>query len=153
MSAHTLLVAHNVAVLDALLTGVRTSLSDDADQDEAAAIFAREVTRFEEVYDGAMSVLHTARDNWKDVKYAQGKGRLAREAQKDKDVRSVHSTEVYPFCMSTKGYFAFPPSTPGTSRSSYPAFIPQSPNTKKTFVDKSAPEKGDETPSEETTPR
>ncbi|KAG1871408.1 hypothetical protein F4604DRAFT_1583403 [Suillus subluteus] len=94
MSAHTLLVAHNVAVLDALLTGVRTILSGHADPIEAAAIFSREVTRFEEVYDGAMSVLHTARDNWKDVKYARGKGRLAREAQKDKDVRSVHSTEV-----------------------------------------------------------
>ncbi|KAG1871426.1 tRNA-guanine(15) transglycosylase-like protein [Suillus subluteus] len=73
MSAHTLLVAHNVAVLDALLTGVRTILSDHADQDEAAAIFAREVTRFEEVYDGGISVLHTARDNWKDVKYARVK--------------------------------------------------------------------------------
>lgn len=94
MSAHTLLVAHNVAVLDALLTGVRTILSGHADQNEAAAIFSREVTRFEKVYDGAMSVFHTARDNWKDVKHARGKGRLAREAQKDKDVRSVHSTEV-----------------------------------------------------------
>jgi queuine tRNA-ribosyltransferase len=94
MSAHTLLVAHNVAVLDALLTGVRIILSGHADQNEAATIFAREVERFEEVYDGAMSVFHTARDNWKDVKYARGKGRLAREAQKDKDVRSVHSTEV-----------------------------------------------------------
>lgn len=94
MSAHTLLVAHNVAVLDALLTGVRTILLGHADQNEAAAIFAREVIRFEEVYDGSMSVLHTARDNWKDVKYARGKGRLAREAQKHKDVRSVHSTEV-----------------------------------------------------------
>jgi queuine tRNA-ribosyltransferase len=94
MSAHTLLVVHNVAVLDALLTGVRTILSGHADQNEAAAIFAREVDRFEEVYDGAMSVFYTAQDNWKDVKYARGKGRLAREVQKDKDVRSVHSTEV-----------------------------------------------------------
>jgi queuine tRNA-ribosyltransferase len=94
MSAHTLLVAHNVAVLDSLLTGVRTILSGHADQNEAAAIFSREVTRFEEVYDGAMSVLHIARGNWKDVKHARGKGRLAREAQKEKDVRSVHSTEV-----------------------------------------------------------
>jgi queuine tRNA-ribosyltransferase len=94
MSAHTLLVVHNVAVLDALLTGVRTILSGHIDEHEAAAIFAREVERFEEVYDGAMSVFHTARDNWKDVKNARGKGRLAREAQKDKDVRSVHSTEV-----------------------------------------------------------
>ncbi|KAG1771949.1 hypothetical protein EV702DRAFT_1134706 [Suillus placidus] len=50
--------------------------------------------------------------------------------------------------MSTKGYFAFPPSTPGTSRS-YPTFIPQSPNTKETFVDESAPGQGDETRSEE----
>ncbi|KAG1811866.1 tRNA-guanine(15) transglycosylase-like protein [Suillus subaureus] len=87
MSAHTLLVAHNVVILDALLTGVRTILSGHADQNEAEVIFAREVTRFEEVYDGAMSVLHTARDNWKDVKYARGKGRLLREAQKEKDVR------------------------------------------------------------------
>lgn len=48
--------------------------------------------------------------------------------------------------MSTKGYFAFPP-TPGTSRS-YPTFIPQSPDTKQTFVDKSAPGKEDETRNE-----
>lgn len=87
MSAHTLLVAHNVAVLDALLTGVRTILSGHADQLEVATIFTREVTRFEEVYDGDMSVFHTARENWKDVKHARGKGRLAREAQKDKEVR------------------------------------------------------------------
>ncbi|KAG2108623.1 tRNA-guanine(15) transglycosylase-like protein, partial [Suillus discolor] len=86
MSAHTLLVAHNVAVLDALLTGVRTILSGHADQHEVATIFAREVTRFEEVYDGDMSVFHTARENWKDVKHARGKGRLAREAQKEKKV-------------------------------------------------------------------
>ncbi|KAG2363941.1 tRNA-guanine(15) transglycosylase-like protein [Suillus spraguei] len=94
MSAHTLLVAHNVAVLDALLTGVRTILSGHVDQDEAAAIFGREVTRFEEAYDRAMTVFHTARNNWKDVKYARGKGRLTREAQRDKDIRSVHSSEV-----------------------------------------------------------
>lgn len=50
--------------------------------------------------------------------------------------------------MSTKGYFAFPPSTLGTSRP-YPTSIPQSPNTKETFDHKSAPEKGDETRSEE----
>ncbi|KAG2108636.1 tRNA-guanine(15) transglycosylase-like protein [Suillus discolor] len=86
MSAHTLLVAHNVAVLDALLTGVRAILSGHADQHEAATIFAREVTRFEEVYDGDMSVFHTALENWKDVKHARGKGRLAREAQKEKKV-------------------------------------------------------------------
>lgn len=94
MSAHTLLVAHNVAVLDALLTGVRTILSGHVDQDEAAAIFGREITRFEEAYDRAMTVFHTARNNWKDVKYARGKGRLTREAQRDKDIRSVHSSEV-----------------------------------------------------------
>ncbi|KAG2060076.1 hypothetical protein BDR06DRAFT_927447 [Suillus hirtellus] len=87
MSAHTLLVAHNVAVLDALLTGVRTILSGHADQHETVAIFSREVTKFEEVYDGDMSVFHTARENWKHVKHARGKGRLAREAQKDKEVR------------------------------------------------------------------
>ncbi|KAG0702218.1 hypothetical protein DFH29DRAFT_922871 [Suillus ampliporus] len=94
MSAHTLLVAHNVAVLDALLTGVRTMLLGHADQNEAAAVFSQEITRFEETYDGAMSVLYTARDDWKDVKHARGKGRLAREAQKDKEAQSVHSTEV-----------------------------------------------------------
>ncbi|OAX40573.1 hypothetical protein K503DRAFT_714294 [Rhizopogon vinicolor AM-OR11-026] len=82
MSAHTFLVAHNVAVLDALFTGVRTIISGHADQNEAAAFFAREVTRFEDAYDEALSVLHTARDNWNDVKQARGKGRLARESGK-----------------------------------------------------------------------
>ncbi|KAG1722643.1 uncharacterized protein EDB91DRAFT_203475 [Suillus paluster] len=91
MSAHTLLVAHNVAVLDALLTGVRIILSGHADQSEAPAVFAQEITKFEEAYDEAMLVLYTARDDWKDVKHARGKGRLAREAQKEK---KAHSTEV-----------------------------------------------------------
>lgn len=84
MSAHTFLVAHNVAVLDALLTGVRATISAHADRDEAAAVFAQEVTRFEGAYDEAMSILHTARDNWKDVKQTRGKGRLARETEKMK---------------------------------------------------------------------
>jgi hypothetical protein len=82
MSAHTFLVAHNLAVLDALLTGVRTIISAHVDQNEATAVFAQEVMRFEEAYDEAMSVLHSARDNWKDVKRARGKGRLARESGK-----------------------------------------------------------------------
>ena len=82
MSAHTFLVAHNIAVLDALLAGVRATISGHADQNDAASVFSREVTRFEEAYDETMSVLHVARDNWKDVKRARGKGRLAREAGK-----------------------------------------------------------------------
>ncbi|KAG2144107.1 uncharacterized protein EDB93DRAFT_1228412 [Suillus bovinus] len=49
--------------------------------------------------------------------------------------------------MGTKGYFAFPPSIPGTSRP-YPTSIPQFPDTKETFVDKSTAGKGDETRNE-----
>lgn len=84
MSAHTFLVAHNVAVLDSLLAGVRTIISGHAEQNEAAPFFPQEVTRFEEAYDEAMLVLHTAQDNWKDVKRARGKGRLARGSGKTK---------------------------------------------------------------------
>lgn len=84
MSAHTFLVAHNIAVLDSLLIGVRTIISGHDEQNEAASFFSQEVTKFEEAYDEAMSVLHTAQDNWKDVKRARGKGRLSRESGKTK---------------------------------------------------------------------
>ncbi|KAG1722644.1 uncharacterized protein EDB91DRAFT_203486 [Suillus paluster] len=48
--------------------------------------------------------------------------------------------------MSTKGYFAFPPSS--TSRP-FPTLIPPSPDIREEFVDDSAPGKRDETPSKE----
>ncbi|KAF9226279.1 hypothetical protein BS17DRAFT_536613 [Gyrodon lividus] len=81
MSAHTLLAAHNLAVLSALLTGVREVLSDN--EGEGARIrFALEVERFENLYDECMEVFSAARNDWKGVDRARGKGRLGREREK-----------------------------------------------------------------------
>jgi Queuine tRNA-ribosyltransferase len=76
MSAHTLLTLHNLAVLDTFFAGVRRVLSE---QPEA---FSHQVTRFEQVYDGKLGVLAEARKVWTEVSLARGKGRLAREREK-----------------------------------------------------------------------
>jgi len=79
MSAHTLLALHNLAVLDLFFAGVRRVL---AEQPET---FSQEVTRFEQVYDGNLGVLAEAREAWNEVTLARGKGRMAREREKQKE--------------------------------------------------------------------
>jgi hypothetical protein len=78
MSAHTLLALHNLAVLDTFFAGVRRVL---AEQPET---FLHEVTRFEQIYDGNLGVLASAREAWNEVTLARGKGRMAREKEKQK---------------------------------------------------------------------
>ncbi|KIM55774.1 hypothetical protein SCLCIDRAFT_288871 [Scleroderma citrinum Foug A] len=87
MSAHTLLAAHNLAVLDIFLAGVRSVLVDGNRQEEGEceakiARFALEVNRFEHAYDESMGVIAAARKDWSDVDIARGKGKLARERGK-----------------------------------------------------------------------
>ncbi len=76
MSAHTLLALHNLAVLDTFFAGVRRVLSEQPER------FSEEITRFEKTYDGNLGVLIESRKDWNEVALARGKGRLAREREK-----------------------------------------------------------------------
>ena len=76
MSAHTLIALHNLAVLDAFFAGVRRVLSEQPET------FSQEITRFEQIYDGKLGVLAEARKDWNEVTLARGKGRMAREREK-----------------------------------------------------------------------
>ncbi|KAJ7497134.1 tRNA-guanine(15) transglycosylase-like protein [Mycena latifolia] len=72
MSAHALLVMHNLAVLDAFFAGVRAVLQRDDD-------FGAHVDRFLAAHDESLAVVAEARAMCRDVDVARGKGRLARE--------------------------------------------------------------------------
>ncbi|KAF8840077.1 hypothetical protein BDN67DRAFT_969122 [Paxillus ammoniavirescens] len=85
MSAHTLLAAHNLAVLSALLAGVREVLADEGGE-EARDRFALEVERFENSYGESMEVFSAGKKAWQDVDRARGKGRLAREKEKQVEI-------------------------------------------------------------------
>jgi queuine/archaeosine tRNA-ribosyltransferase len=75
MSSHTLLVMHNLTVMDAFFTGVRDILR----RRDGAVMFREEVVRFRSTYDENMVVLEEARREWAMVERARGKGRLHRE--------------------------------------------------------------------------
>ncbi|KZW00162.1 tRNA-guanine transglycosylase [Exidia glandulosa HHB12029] len=74
MSAHALLAAHNLSVLERFFASIRHHL--------LSSEFGEEVERFVRTYDGRMKLLEQARSDWKDVDLARGKGRLAREKVK-----------------------------------------------------------------------
>ena len=76
MSAHTLLVLHNLAVLDNFFAGVRRVLSEQPEQ------FSEEIKRFEQTYDDKLGVFAESRKDWNEVTLARGKGRLVREREK-----------------------------------------------------------------------
>lgn len=86
MSSHSLLVMHNLAVLDAFFAGVRGVLTKDAQADpaeEGAGLsFSREIERFVNEYNEDLAVFDEAKVMWNDVNLARGKGRLAREREK-----------------------------------------------------------------------
>ncbi|KZT69066.1 hypothetical protein DAEQUDRAFT_738391 [Daedalea quercina L-15889] len=87
MSAHSLLVMHNLSVLDAFFSGVRGVLSLGGPED-----FSSQVDRFLEAYDEDMVIFDEAKADWARVEMARGKGRLARE--KIKQVESSLGTSV-----------------------------------------------------------
>ncbi|KAF7315297.1 tRNA-guanine transglycosylase [Mycena indigotica] len=72
MSAHSLLVLHNLAVMQAFLASVRTLL-------EHSDNFGRLVDDFHNAYHEGHEQISEARTMWKEVDLARGKGRLARE--------------------------------------------------------------------------
>lgn len=77
MSAHTLLLAHNLAVVSAFLVGVRRVVVESG-----SAVFALEVDRFSHVYDERGELFVAAKKGWERVDRARGKGRLARQREK-----------------------------------------------------------------------
>ncbi|THH15996.1 hypothetical protein EW146_g4570 [Bondarzewia mesenterica] len=79
MSAHALLASHNIFVLDLFFSGIRHVLRDRPDE------FAREVDRFLQAYDEALVVFEEAKHCWAEVEMARGKGRLAREREKQQE--------------------------------------------------------------------
>lgn len=87
MSAYTLLVAHNLAVLDSFFAGIREVIGRDSCD---VARFAREVERFERRYDESMTVLSAAKRDWNHVELARGKGRLARERKRESPKGNNH---------------------------------------------------------------
>ena len=88
MSSHSLLAMHNLDVLDAFLAGVRAVLS----RPQGAEEFARAVERVERTYDEEMCLWDEAETIWLEVERARGKGRLARE--KEKQAASTLGTAV-----------------------------------------------------------
>ncbi|KAJ7209542.1 tRNA-guanine(15) transglycosylase-like protein [Mycena pura] len=79
MSAHALLVMHNLTVLDAFFAGVRGVL-------QRGENFEEQVDTFAEEYDEGSAIIEEARMVWKNVEMARGKGRLARERMGQKEI-------------------------------------------------------------------
>lgn len=78
MSAHAFLVAHNLAVVDALFQGIRDVLR----RPDGLTWFRHEVQNFCDTYDGELLAFEKAKKDWMEVDLARGKGRLAREKAK-----------------------------------------------------------------------
>ncbi|KZS97876.1 tRNA-guanine transglycosylase [Sistotremastrum niveocremeum HHB9708] len=92
MSAHALLMMHNLTVADDFFAGVRSVL------EAGPGNFNDEIALFEKVYDESMMVMATAKEAWGTVDKERGKGRLAREQQKaaKNDQQPVVQTESTP---------------------------------------------------------
>ncbi|KAI0637254.1 tRNA-guanine(15) transglycosylase-like protein [Trametes polyzona] len=88
MSAHALLAMHNIAVFSAFLAGIRSVLA----RPDPEAELAREIARFEERYDEELGLWDEAQEMWLKVERARGKGRLARE--REKQAQSTIGTAV-----------------------------------------------------------
>ena len=82
MSAHSLLATHNLTVLDKFFEGVRGVI---AASEASPSVWDEEVQRFEKRYKRPVDLFESARVAWKEVDLARGKGRLAREKEKQKD--------------------------------------------------------------------
>lgn len=79
MSAHSLLVLHNLAVLEAFFAGVRETIrSLDSET------FDLEISRFFQEYDEELTIFSESKTMWGEVEMARGKGRLTREKEKAK---------------------------------------------------------------------
>ncbi|KAF8162653.1 tRNA-guanine(15) transglycosylase-like protein, partial [Crassisporium funariophilum] len=88
MSAHSLLVMHNLEVLSSFFAGIRSVLESAPDK------WQEEVKRFLEIYDESMSVFDAAKVSWKEVEMARGKGRMAREKTKQEETTLGTAVEL-----------------------------------------------------------
>ena len=79
MSSHSLLAMHNLAVLSAFLDGIRAVLGRPG---SAKDELTKEIGRFEQTYDEELELWDEAEKMWLEVERARGKGRLAREKEK-----------------------------------------------------------------------
>jgi queuine tRNA-ribosyltransferase len=107
MSAHTLLVMHNLGVVKRFFASIRAFLASassptpdptspsSSDADVQRKGFTEEIVRFAETYDETFAVMHDARKEWKAVDMARGKGRLAREKERE-DAARAHEAGVDP---------------------------------------------------------
>ncbi|KAI0078488.1 tRNA-guanine transglycosylase [Panus rudis PR-1116 ss-1] len=77
MSSHALLVMHNLSVLDAFFAGIRKTLH------ESQETFEKEAEIFVGTYDESTILFDEAKMQWAKVESERGKGRLAREKQKE----------------------------------------------------------------------
>ena len=87
MSAHALLVSHNLAVVEAFLRSIRTTLQT------APETFDEEISRFLETFAESSELVNTAARDWRTVDVARGKGRLGREKEKETGEVSVDVVE------------------------------------------------------------
>jgi hypothetical protein len=97
MSAHALLVMHNLTVVEAFFEGIREVLRGsghavlpDVGHDSTEGTvrkydWTHEVNLFNAAYDGSLRVVDDAMEMWKDVDLARGKGRLGREKEREKE--------------------------------------------------------------------
>ncbi|KAK7473254.1 hypothetical protein VKT23_001353 [Stygiomarasmius scandens] len=86
MSAHALLKMHNLHVWERFWDGVRGVLSDGEGNSANVERFKKKVERFIKVYSDK-DVMNEAREMWAEVEVLRGKGRLARE--KEREVKEV----------------------------------------------------------------
>lgn len=105
MSAHALLVMHNLTVVEAFFEGIREVLRgsvhavlpdvehDSIDETEKKYDWIHEVDLFNDAYDGSLRVVDDATEMWKDVDLARGKGRLGREKEREKERREQGDNE------------------------------------------------------------
>ena len=88
MGAHSFLVMHNLEVLEKFFEGVRGVIegSESAARSSSSkgmTLWDEEVKTFAQAYDEPAALFGRARESWRKVDLARGKGRLAREKETD----------------------------------------------------------------------
>lgn len=86
MSAHSLLVLHNLSVLDAFFASIRQFIPRF---DIIGGEWEKEVRRFEEYYDETSAMFDEAKKAWREVDLTRGKGRLVREKTQEEGRANV----------------------------------------------------------------
>lgn len=94
MSSHTLLTMHNISVMDSFFSGIREVLRRSQAETH---LFAQEIERFVATYGEPGELFAEAEKDWAKVESERGKGRLAREKEKqDAEVAADKEVGVVP---------------------------------------------------------